>query len=310
MNAILLIAFLAGQQQAPPVIPKPQQAPPVKATIAYIELTLPASAEVWFDGVKTKSTGTVRKYETPELAEPSNYTVKVVDGTRLEIRHITVWPGETTRAAFFGKAVSLSALPFLGEAISAVRDGNAIDARVASSVPALLTMERYQRAKFSQRIYTMGGFRNHYIDPVDRSTLDEWTRIPGGLEKVTGWSSVLYRRVPSVKSWIGDIGVRNRFGDIQTNRGWKREYGNGSMFAEVLSTPRGVFEVRVARKDDGRWSRKVEYRNRMTAPAGYVGAPACATCHNADSGPGTGSYEGGLVPGGETIFSDPFDELG
>jgi uncharacterized protein (TIGR03000 family) len=46
-------------------------------TTAHITVTVPANAEVWFDGSQTNATGTMRAYQSPPLAPGSRYAYDI-----------------------------------------------------------------------------------------------------------------------------------------------------------------------------------------------------------------------------------------
>jgi len=50
---------------------------PPRDDAAHILLMVPADAEVWFNGVKTKQTGTEREFQSPELVPGKDYTYEV-----------------------------------------------------------------------------------------------------------------------------------------------------------------------------------------------------------------------------------------
>lgn len=177
--------------------------------------------------------------------------------------------------------------------------------RLAKRFPFLSTMERYDRAEYTQAIAVSNN--RDSITPVPRTSLDAVWQVPGGLEGVQGWTSELYRFIAGGQTWVGNIGVLNSFGYIQQNRGWQRQYKDGTYFADLLSTDKGVFEIRVAEKNDGVWERYIAYKNGDARPEGYTGLrQACSACH---SQAGTGGYSRGLVPGGDTVISDPFHAM-
>jgi uncharacterized protein (TIGR03000 family) len=70
---------------------------------AHLWLRVPADAEVWFDGDRTRHTGTLRHYYTPPLTPGKQYAYQVVarwteDGKAVEQkRRIEVRAGETVR---------------------------------------------------------------------------------------------------------------------------------------------------------------------------------------------------------------------
>jgi uncharacterized protein (TIGR03000 family) len=48
------------------------------ATTAHVTTSVPAGAEIWIDGTKTTSTGTVRQFQSPPLTpgQPYNYEIR------------------------------------------------------------------------------------------------------------------------------------------------------------------------------------------------------------------------------------------
>jgi uncharacterized protein (TIGR03000 family) len=76
------------------------------ANVASVRVLLPdAQAQVWFDGNRTKSTGTERLYYTPALT-PGTYEYRVKcsfmqDGREVsQERTVSVTPGQTTTVDF------------------------------------------------------------------------------------------------------------------------------------------------------------------------------------------------------------------
>lgn len=152
------------------------------------------------------------------------------------------------------------------------------------------------------------------ITPIDRrrgKDQHKWA-VPGGLFGVTGWKSTLYKHVPyGTARWVDNIPVWNGT-NYQNNRGWVRSYADGAMFVDVLTNEKTgkVFEARIAEKHEGKWERYVAYKDVTQRPPGYHGLQMkCVACHNNVDGPGTGGYAEGLVPGSDTVVSDPFPEL-
>lgn len=167
---------------------------------------------------------------------------------------------------------------------------------------------KYYPAQFTQEIAVTGG--RDRISKVHRTLIDDqhkWAS-PGGLYRVNGWKSDLYKYIPEGgQLWVGDIEVWNG-SNFQKNRGWKRNYPSGTVFVDVLSNAKTgkVFETRFAEKIDGRWQRYVAMKDPDARPTGYHGLKMkCSICHNYTDGPGTGGYAVGLVLGGDTIVSDP-----
>jgi uncharacterized protein (TIGR03000 family) len=71
---------IAYQPDNPPVTAMtvaPDGAPPQPANIADVTVSLPTDAEIWFEGVKTTTSGSVRDYQTPPLTPGSRYTYEV-----------------------------------------------------------------------------------------------------------------------------------------------------------------------------------------------------------------------------------------
>ena len=169
-------------------------------------------------------------------------------------------------------------------------------------------LKRYKPARYTQSIYTTGGFVNHHIDPVPRTRLEEKWLVPGGLVGVHGWRSDLYAYAWT-KDSMGGIGIPNEAGGLQFNRGHRREISDGSYFVDVLSYKGKVFEHRIREKQDGKWDSYIAFKDVSARPPGYTGlhGAKCASCHDAA---GTGaSYGGAIIPGGDTVLSLPFDLL-
>jgi hypothetical protein len=204
------------------------------------------------------------------------------------------------------------------------------------SMARLEGMERYEPAKLTQSIFKWTGNPLGQIRGVSRSMTEEKYQVPGGLVGVKGWRSELYRYTPKPsREWIDFTSVVNgiRLFDPketmpksqyeslykdhptkgfskQSEVAHMREYPDGSEFDDVLiNTETGkVFEHRVAQKHDGQWERFVAYRDRSQMPSGYVPPKSkdCVTCHLEA---GSGRYGKGMVPGGDTILSDPFRDF-
>lgn len=205
--------------------------------------------------------------------------------------------------------VEPSAIPFAQSAQA--RPGEIVDDNFDAAVrgPWPNTVEfpsgmiRFLPAKFTQRL-----FNRYQMDVVPRAgSLLKW-RVPGGMEGIRGWRSDLYE-LPNKKprTWKDTIYVLNGFGDTQPETGYKRKFPIGSKFMDVLSNIRGeVFEIRVREVKlsdfEPFWDSSVLYENATARPSGYSGIrlKQCAECHNQA---GTGSYNDGLVPGGDTVHS-------
>ncbi len=182
------------------------------------------------------------------------------------------------------------------------------------TVPFPKGLAPFVRAKFTQSIATTNGRPS--IDAVPRTrTLPKW-QVSGGMEHIpkTLWKSEVYKFIPEYhERWTARRPVKNSFGFIQYELGWHHRYTDGTVFVDRLTNAQTGkdFELRVAEKQDGAWRRYVAFRDESQRPAGYAGLKGmtCATCHNTKDGPGTGGYAVGLVPGDDTVVSDPFPAL-
>jgi uncharacterized protein (TIGR03000 family) len=78
---------------------------------AHITLKVPADAEVWFDGARTKTTGAVRHYDSPPLTPGYDYTYQVRASWRenghdvTETHQVSVSAGARTTVDFTSPAV-------------------------------------------------------------------------------------------------------------------------------------------------------------------------------------------------------------
>src|SRR5262249_44177885 len=70
-------ATSAGSYQYQSYYPPPAPAAPPPDRSAYVTVTVPADARVWFQGAATTSTGSVRHFHSPPLASGSQYTYNV-----------------------------------------------------------------------------------------------------------------------------------------------------------------------------------------------------------------------------------------
>lgn len=144
------------------------------------------------------------------------------------------------------------------------------------------------------------------IDYIARTTQELKWQYSGGLAELWGWTSDKYKTLPAPpQTWIGNIQVKNSFGRFQPNRGLLRSYAVGSRFDDVLSVKGTVFEHRMREKTAKGWTAKILYQDKTAFPKGYTGLKqTCSSCHDES---GSGEYGVGLVPGGDTVFSDPLD---
>lgn len=168
---------------------------------------------------------------------------------------------------------------------------------------------RYAPATHTQSVDRMqdfgGPLRPRTIAvPIAAMSNTDWHQS-GGIRGLKGVTSEKYS-LRAGKSWWTPLPVTNSYGNTQHERGIVRVYDDGSRFDDVLWYKGRVFEHRTRTKVDGKWTNTVTYRDESAAPPGYkpVKLAECATCHNKA---GTGGYSEGLVPGGDTVLSDPLD---
>ncbi len=195
--------------------------------------------------------------------------------------------------------------------------------------PAGIDPQPYERALYTQEIaITTGtdGIDRDSITRVPRSFLELKWRYSGGLDPKVDWTSTLYKsKNLKAKHWIGDIVVKNGINKVsydngrtwfptayettQKHRGHRVEFADGTRFFDVLSTPKGVFEIRERRKVRGKWDYIVHQEFPERAPAGYAGSMKLKDCRTCHVEAGTGSYGAGLVPGGDETLSLPLAGL-
>ncbi len=168
---------------------------------------------------------------------------------------------------------------------------------------------KYEVAIYTQEIAITNGFDR--ITPVRRNRLKREWQMSGGMVDLAhavavGVKSDKYRYLPAPpKTWVGNVAVVNQFGHVQYNRGIIREYVDGTRFDDILYYKGVLFEHRVREKVKGQWKSSILHTDEKARPPGYKGlGKSCASCHDQAGG---GSYAEGLVPGGDTVISDPLD---
>lgn len=179
----------------------------------------------------------------------------------------------------------------------------------------------YDSAKWTQSISVLnsGGIDYDIIKPFKIAEMEDkrWHQA-GGMQGIKGWSAKRYRLLPSPVTYrVEDIEIENSIPTGKTkpdgtpehfrqkNRGIVRVYPDRTRFDELLYNGDKLFEHRVREKVDGQWESRVAYKDVESRPEGYTGLKvSCSSCH---SEAGTGKYNEGLVPGGDTVLSDPLD---
>ena len=183
------------------------------------------------------------------------------------------------------------------------------EGNLPEAVALLLTgMQNYTPTKVAQVSGNRSGGGANWV--VSRLSIPSKWQQPGGLEGLTGWSNKLYRKSNNpVRNWMGHVNDWEHYGGTWGSEiTYQRSYGEGAKFADVLSTPTGVFEVRVAEKIGGEWRRSIPYRDKTAEPANYVrvSLTKCAECHDQA---GDGGYGTARIIGGDGVLSDPFPAL-
>jgi uncharacterized protein (TIGR03000 family) len=97
-----------------PALENPPAAAAPSAPVAEIDLTVPADADVWFQGIKVKQTGTVRFLVTPPLKSGRSYNYEVratysENGREVTtVRNLCVHAGDRLQALLIALPVASS----------------------------------------------------------------------------------------------------------------------------------------------------------------------------------------------------------
>lgn len=318
MYSLVVLAIIGLPVYSQPVVPG---TPP--PSVPQVQIEVPAKPTVFDDAfAKAKTKGlSVVVYCKTDRTLPFDNSVIVRDDTYGEAGVYLFLSSDLDYSYRFapsvtaseintwlrGRTVSQSATPFVEPPSSAGRDGDGeATGPWPKSLPKPSDLRRFTRAKYTQAIATTNNTPS--IDLVHRSRLEAKWQVPGGLENSTGWRSDVYRMNVRVKTWRAYMPVLNRFGYFQNEIGFTRNYEDGATFADVLSKDGKVFEVRYAVKRDGQWDRFVAFKDVAARPHGYVllTSRQCVECH---SQTGSGNYGVGMVPGGDTVISEPLEGL-
>ena len=329
MLAVILFGLVFGfltavLHGAPPQAPCPPQAPEEESVASFKPpALLPATEPKQYDELRAEAiqsgswlvvvvgnmpapAGYKLVYRAPTFQGDPTPRVIYAYGARNELwRHRTEVAGRERRLLPF---------PFFGKRARARAHAEG-KPEAASSWPTelefLADLEVYDTARMTQKSGNRSGLGANYIVP--RAAVGEKWLVPGGLQGLTGWRNVLLRSPQNrVQHWFNHADP----GEAGWPRGvWgseiihQRRYEDGALFADVLiGQDDEIFEVRTAEKKNGEWQRRVVYRNEDAAPAGYraVSMRQCRECHEQA---GTGGYGVALIPGGDTILSDPIPAL-
>jgi uncharacterized protein (TIGR03000 family) len=75
----------------------------------FVTIRVPANAEIWFNGVKTKETGTVRRFVSPAIEAGYDYTYEIQVAfkengrTIRQTRQVNVLAGDSLQLNFFAR---------------------------------------------------------------------------------------------------------------------------------------------------------------------------------------------------------------
>jgi hypothetical protein len=327
MNAMFIALLLSQIQQAPP----PPQAPPViekvnppkavqskhqsyaDATVQAIKNNLPLVTFVGFENPRHIKGAMVCAVKTAAFKECPDYCIVIgIPDSKGGLQWTQTLHEDASddeiKAAIQpkAKAVQPLATPFSSNQSSNEQEPVADDDMPEAVASIIDGLERYRTARLTQVSGNRSGRAGNWA--VNRSSVGEKWVVPGGLEGVRGWTNQLYRNPRNrVRNWFDRADPNDTYrttdGEIWGSEFiYQRSYDDGAKFADVLRTPNGIFEVRVAEKKDGKWERSVPYRDLSVAPEGYtrVSLQACASCHNQA---GDGVYGGPRIPGGDSIIS-------
>lgn len=185
-------------------------------------------------------------------------------------------------------------LPDVDDLFRSLRDAN------PDLYAKLNAMERYTTARYAQRPQSRVLTPPWWVYTPREQLLQKWI-VPGGMEGVEGWANVLLRDKDNAsQTWVGHADPSDGTSEMVHHRSYRK-----ALFADVLFNGKGeVFEVRLAVKKDGKWTREEEWRDAKRAPSGAkrLATSECVACHNQA---GTGAYDSAYVPGGDTVLSEP-----
>lgn len=176
---------------------------------------------------------------------------------------------------------------------------------------------KYEPAKVTQSLSRLAAYQGAPLHLDTRRVLPvriqdlpntDWHQS-GGMKGITGVTAEKYRSGgKAVHRWAEfELTFTLPSGGKGTIKemGIGRTYPDGTRFDDVLKYNGKVFEHRVREKVKGMWVSRVASKNPENFPPKYNGLTVtCASCHEQA---GTGGYDKGLVPGGDTVFSDPLD---
>lgn len=172
---------------------------------------------------------------------------------------------------------------------------------------------RYESEKYTQAISKL--YDTPRVRKVPVRELEARWHQSGGMHRVSGARSEKFRTLPPGKRVDYRLALLEIENGIpkpgggnyrQKEYAVQRSYPVGTRFDDVLYNRHGqVFEHRVREKTWKGWKSRVAFSDQLRRPPGYAGLKqSCASCHDEA---GSGGYAKGLVPGGDTVLSDPMD---
>lgn len=283
----LLCAVTAFGQlpNAPPVKQQLQQAPPVK-DVGYPYAYHDGQREAKLHGKKIVVfvNVTARYIKAPCVVAFTKtlegYPVKCIVVTEVggELWQETLSASATdTEIAAAVKGVSRkTAAPFQPNVQPEARE---VDASVASHAKGA---RFYSLKPLYQNMYTMSSRPYVDYDSIHDPAAPEHHPfiVSGGMQGLKGWRSDKALMIPDgkkVEVWRQYEEVRAFAPTIRYR--WK--FPAGTVAYDVLSTDKGVFEVRTQTRADDGWETKVTFKDEDARPDGYAGLQqSCASCHS------------------------------
>ena len=270
---LLTAAIMFAQQpsQAPPV-----KAPPVKAWPSFRDAK--SYPVVVFVGAEPRSVpGLTSAHEKSGWNGIEGPAVVVYTGGKLGQKFAPTITDYEIRVAA-GMEVSRQATPFSQQ--SAQPEVQVDGASLAQYVKEGARF--YSLRPLYQKMYTMSS--RPYNDPTTIHDAEGPEHHPfvvsGGMAGLSGWRSDKALYIPEgskVEVWQQGEDVRA----FATTYRWRWKFPPGTIAYDVLSTDRGVFEVRTQERTEDGWETKVTHREEANRPEGYAGLKqACSSCHS------------------------------
>lgn len=150
-------------------------------------------------------------------------------------------------------------------------------------------MKWYTKTRHSQYLSINNGLDSNDLYRLDQddtlfgrvnpNRVFPWA-VSGGLHESSGWKSKAAVSIPE-KAKVYVWTERVEAGARRPLPKYRWEWPKGTVFADVLSTDAGVFEVRTLTKTGDSWKARTEYKDPEKAPKGYTGPrKSCFDCHS------------------------------